>query len=137
MIFEKKLLQTLFFCFLFLQVWAGPSVTTKFITLDQFGYLPNAQKVAVIRDPQFGFDGAESFTPSTSYQLREWFSDSVVFTANIVAWNGGLVDSTSGDKTWRFDFSTITRKGDYYVFDPQNNVGSYRFRMPTMFIMRS
>lgn len=29
-----------------------------FITVDQFGYRPDAQKVAVLRDPQIGSDKA-------------------------------------------------------------------------------
>lgn len=107
----------------------SPSNTSKYITIDQFGYLPDAQKISIIRDPQTGYDATESFSPGISYQLRNWHTDAVVFTANITAWNGGAEDPSSGDKVWWFDFSTITATGDYYVFDPTNNVGSYRFRI--------
>ena len=40
---------------------AKPPVS-KYIVVDQFGYLPDGEKVAVIRDPQTGFDAAASFT---------------------------------------------------------------------------
>ena len=36
---------------------------SKYIVVDQFGYLPDSRKVAVIRDPQAGFDAGESFSP--------------------------------------------------------------------------
>lgn len=125
-----KIIQTLLFVFLINTIClSAPNVTSKFITLDQFGYLPNAQKIAVIRDPQTGYDASESFNPGTSYQLRNWNTDAVVFTANITAWNGGAEDPSSGDKAWWFDFSSETDTGDYYIFDPVNNVGSYKFRI--------
>jgi len=33
------------------------------IVIDQFGYLPELQKRAVIRNPEIGYDAQESFTP--------------------------------------------------------------------------
>ena len=33
------------------------------IVVDQFGYLTKASKIAVIRDPQMGYDSAVHFTP--------------------------------------------------------------------------
>src|SRR5215469_11164410 len=35
------------------------------IVVDQFGYPTKASKIAVIRDPQMGYDNAISFTPGT------------------------------------------------------------------------
>lgn len=101
--------------------------TSKFIRIDQFGYRLQATKVAVIIDPQNGYDAAESFSPSTQYELRRWKDNSVVFTGTIVPWNNGATDTTSGDKAWWFDFSTITEPGSYYVFDVGKNVASYKF----------
>ena len=51
---------------------ASPCVPNAFshhIVVDQFGYLPDGEKVAVIRDPQTGFDATASFTPGSSYAL--------------------------------------------------------------------
>lgn len=36
---------------------------SKFIVVDQFGYLPDAQKIAVIRDPVTGYDGHKVLLP--------------------------------------------------------------------------
>jgi len=42
-----------------------PGTTSKHIKIDQFGYLPNSRKIAVIVDPQVGYNAAESFSPGT------------------------------------------------------------------------
>ncbi len=110
--------------------WAGPAQTTPYIKIDQFGYFPTAKKVAVIVDPQSGYNAAESFNPGTGanqYQVRRWSDDAVVLSGTLQAWNGGATHGQSGDKGWWFDFSALTTAGSYYIFDVQNNVGSYRF----------
>ncbi len=112
-----------------------PSITTKYITIDQFGYLPTSKKVAVIVDPQLGFNEAESFNPGTGinqYQVRRWSDDAVVFSGTLLAWNAGATHLQSGDKGWYFDFSAVTTPGIYYVFDVANNVGSYGFEISTV-----
>lgn len=112
--------------------FASPGVTTKFIKLDQFGYLPSSRKVAVIVDPQTGYNAAESFSPGTGanqYQVRNWTTNAVVFTGTLVAWNSGATHTQSGDRGWRFDFSSVTTTGSYYIYDVINNVGSYRFEI--------
>ena len=48
---------------------AGLPPVTGRMTVDQFGYLPDGEKVAVIRDPQTGFDASATFTPGSSYAL--------------------------------------------------------------------
>jgi len=101
--------------------------TSNFIKVDQFGYLPNAAKVAVISNPQAGFNAAESFTAGTTYQVREWQTGDVVFTSSPQTWNGGATHNQSGDKGWWFNFSTLTASGSYYVYDVNNNVRSYQF----------
>lgn len=116
------------FSFLFpFACFAGPAVTSSFIHIDQFGYRSDAQKVAVISDPQVGFNAGDSFSPGSNYQVKRWSDDVTVFEATITAWNGGATHAQSGDKVWWFDFSSVTAPGDYYVYDPTNNVGSYRF----------
>src|SRR6516164_9648596 len=39
------------------------------IVVDQFGYPTKASKIAVIRDPQMGYDNVVSFTPGTTYAV--------------------------------------------------------------------
>ncbi|MEP6748203.1 MAG: glycoside hydrolase family 9 protein [Bacteroidota bacterium] len=109
-----------------------PSTFSKHIKIDQFGYLPNSKKVAVIADPQIGYNAAESFSPGTGvnqYQVREWTTDAVVFTGTLAQWNSGNTQAQSGDKGWWFDFSSVTDPGSYYIFDLTNNVASYRFEI--------
>src|SRR5882757_8403636 len=93
-----------------------PGVTTKYIKIDQFGYLPTSKKVAIIVDPQTGFNAAESFSPGTGanqYQVRNWSSNAVVYSGTLVAWNSGATHVQSGDKGWLFDFSSVTTTGSY------------------------
>ncbi|GAB3557767.1 glycoside hydrolase family 9 protein [Spirosoma fluminis] len=111
---------------------AAPPGTTDRIRVDQFGYLQNSRKVAVIVSPQVGSDAGQPFNASTGanqYQLRRWSDDAVVFTGTIQAWSNGVTQASSGDKGWWFDFSTVNTAGSYYVFDVGNNVGSYRFEI--------
>ena len=107
---------------------AQPTVPAiSYIKVDQFGYKETSTKVAVISDPQVGFNEVLGFSPGTSYQLRDWFTNAVVYTATIEQWNGGSVHDQSGDAGWWFDFSSVSTPGEYYIFDPANNVRSHRF----------
>lgn len=109
-----------------------PGTVTKHIKIDQFGYLPGSKKVAVIVDPQTGYNAAESFSPGTGanqYQVRNWSNDAIVFSGTLVAWNSGATHTQSGDRGWWFDFSSVTSTGSYYIYDVANNVGSHRFEI--------
>ncbi len=111
---------------------AAPPTTTEAIRIDQFGYLQNARKVAVIINPQVGSNANRPFQASTGanqYQVRRWTDDAVVFSGTIQAWKDGVTQTQSGDKGWWFDFSTVNTPGSYYIFDVGNNVGSYRFEI--------
>ncbi len=108
---------------------ASPTVTVQFIKTDQFGYKPNAQKIAVISNPITGFNNGTPFSPGATYQVRDWVTDAVVYTSSITAWGGGTTQVQSGDKVWWFDFSSFNTIGSYYIFDVTNNVGSYRFEI--------
>lgn len=104
--------------------------TSPFIKVDQFGYLPNAKKVAVISDPINGYNSAESFNPGTGanqYQVRKWDDNSVVYSGTLVAWNNGNTHAQSGDRGWYFDFSSVTTPGSYYIFDAVQQAMSARF----------
>ncbi|MBT1705052.1 glycoside hydrolase family 9 protein [Chryseosolibacter indicus] len=101
----------------------------KYIVIDQFGYLTNARKIAVIRDPQTGFDAADSFTPGTTYSVVSVSSGNSVFTGSPTAWNNGTTDVSSGDKAWWFDFSSVNAPGKYYILDVNKDVRSYEFNI--------
>jgi endoglucanase len=105
---------------------ASPPVS-KYIVVDQFGYLPDLEKVAVIRDPQTGFDSGESFAPGATYALVNASTGARAFMAAPTTWNGGATDTSSGDKAWWFTFTSFTTPGDYYVLDIDKNVRSYTF----------
>ena len=120
----------LFFIFSATNIFAAPPQTTYHIKVDQFGYFTTSRKVAVIADPQVGYNAAETFNPGTGanqYQVRRWDNDAIVFTGTLQQWNGGATHTQSGDRGWWFDFSSVTTAGSYYVFDVVNNVGSFRF----------
>jgi hypothetical protein len=102
---------------------------SAFIVVDQFGYLPDSEKVAVLRDPEMGFDAAESYTPGAKYQLIDAATKAVVSELTASAWNGGAVDPTSGDRAWRVDFSAVKTPGVYYLLDVDAKVRSDVFRI--------
>lgn len=104
---------------------------SKFIVVDQFGYLPDAQKIAVIRHPVTGYDSAQSFTPSANLTLVNLDNNQVVLTVAPAIWNSGATDTSSGDKAWWFDFSSVTTPGNYAVFDSAQNIRSPGFKIAT------
>src|ERR1700704_5260093 len=109
-----------FFIFPFASLIASPTVTTEFIKVDQFGYRTFDQKIAIIANPQTGFNDTAHFTPGTTYQVRRWSNDGVVFSGTITAWNSGATQTQSGDKVWWFDFSSLITPDDYYIYDVTN-----------------
>lgn len=122
----------LFLLFISTSLFAFPPVTTvEFIKIDQFGYKPADEKIAVIANPVTGYNNTTPFIPGSSYQVREWFTNAVVYTGTISAWNGGSTQAQSGDKVWHFNFTSLTTPGFYYIYDVSNNVGSYQFEINT------
>jgi hypothetical protein len=108
-----------------------PTATTMLlgpaIVVDQFGYLPALEKVAVIRDPQTGFDASDSFAPGATYEVVNATTNAVVFSGAPAVWNGGAQDISSGDKAWHFDFSDVTAEGSYFIRDAQRQQVSPTF----------
>jgi hypothetical protein len=100
---------------------------TDFIKVNQIGYRPDDVKVAVISDPQAGFNAAQAFVPGNMYELRDAATDAVVYSGTPTAWNSGATHAQSGDRAWWFDFSAFSAPGSYYVYDVANAVGSYPF----------
>jgi endoglucanase len=99
------------------------------ILVDQFGYRPHDPKVAVIRNPQVGYDSAQKFKPGEAYQVRQAGDGAVVFSGSLKQWNHGAAEASSGDNGWWFDFSSVVAPGTYFVFDKGNNVRSPVFRI--------
>jgi len=112
---------------------AGLPEITSHICVDQFGYLSNGAKLAVISDPIKGYNAFDHYQPGPKLQLRDR-SGKTVLIGSATPWNGGVVHDDSGDRGWWFDFSTVSTPGEYYVFDPLNQKRSALFRIgPTVY----
>ena len=102
---------------------------SKSIIVDQFGYLPESRKLAVIKDPKTGFDSTESFVPGKRYSLVNVQTGNEVFAADITAWADGGIDASSGDRAWHFDFSAVESPGTYFVLDNELQMRSFEFKI--------
>ena len=100
---------------------------SQFIHLNQIGYLPTATKVAVLSNPQVGFNSADIYTPATQLQVRDANTDAILLNLSPVQWNSGATHEQSGDEGYWVDFSSFTQLGDFYLFDPDNNERSAVF----------
>lgn len=98
------------------------------ILVDQFGYRPQDDKVAVMRDPRIGFDNADRFQPGPRYEVLRADGERVL-SAEPVPWQGGAVDPSSGDVGWWLDFSALRHLGSYLVHDRARGVRSAVFRI--------
>ncbi len=83
--------------------------------------------MAVIRDPQTGYDSTVDFAPGTNLAVVDKATGNAVKQGAATTWNGGATDSSSGDKAWWFDFSDVTTPGTYTVVDLDSNVRSVEF----------
>ena len=102
---------------------------SPYIHVDQFGYLSSAEKVAVLSNPQTGYNASLSYSPGATIELRNFLTDAVVFSGAPVVWNGGSTHMQSGDRGWWFDFSAVTSEGTYYLVDPANNEKTGAFKI--------
>ncbi|GGN04695.1 hypothetical protein GCM10010967_44640 [Dyadobacter beijingensis] len=107
---------------------AGAQVS-QFIHVDQFGYAPAAEKVAVLSNPVQGYNAALSYTPPATLEVRNSVNHAVAFSGPVTVWNNGNTQANSGDQGWWFDFSALTAAGSYYVFDGVNNQRSAVFEI--------
>ncbi len=119
-----RLFSYIFFSLISLHSFAQIS---EHIHVDQFGYLPTSNKVAVLSDPQSGYNSTLSYTPGSSIELRNYLTDAVVFSAEATMWNNGETHGQSGDKGWWFDFSSVSEEGSFYVYDVDNDASSAPF----------
>ncbi|WP_418151992.1 glycoside hydrolase family 9 protein [Litorimonas sp. RW-G-Af-16] len=133
------MMMRLFLCLLLLGLLAcqpsakasaqSDTTATPLILVDQFGYLPRAEKVAVIKQPVKGYDSRRKSTPGKRFGVFEQSTGKLVFEGAPRAWNGGKTDRDSGDKVWWFDFSAVTASGDFVIKDMDTGAQSYAFRI--------
>lgn len=102
---------------------------SELITVDQFGYLPGAAKVAVLADPVEGQNAELSLSPGPVFEVRREGSGEVVFSGELVAHQGGAVAKIAGDRVWHADFSGLREAGEYYVYEPKSGLRSFGFRI--------
>ncbi len=112
---------------LFVALELAAQAPSPFIHVDQFGYLPGAEKVAVLSDPQIGYNSGLSFTPGATLEVRDANTDALVFSGVPVAYAGGATHQQSGDRGWWFDFTSVTAPGSYVVVDPASGERSAPF----------
>lgn len=116
------------------------SAQEKFILVNQFGYLPDAQKLAIIRSPRVGPDAASSAiyrVPGNEIEVIDAQTNEVVYKAAPVLVNGrnnqgfyqNQIDPTSGDRVWHFDFSSLTTPGTYFLKDKGQQQESFSFKI--------
>ena len=120
----RSLLLFLIICPVFLN-----AQTSDFIHIDQFGYKRNHTKVAIISNPQTGFNASQSYTVGNILEVRDATTNAIAFSGNPSVWNSDNEHSQSGDKGWWFDFSSLTQEGDYYIYDQTNNETSAKFKI--------
>jgi endoglucanase len=102
---------------------------SPFIVVDQFGYLADSEKIAVLRDPETGFDGDAAYVAGSQYQIIDAVTHTVALELTATPWNAGAVHEQSGDRAWSVDFSAVTTPGVYYVLDVEGAVRSDLFRI--------
>lgn len=100
-----------------------------FMHVDQFGYHPHAEKVAVLSNPIIGFNSNLSYQPPAMLEVRRAVTNETVLIGDVTVWNGGATDPVSGDAGWWFDFSGVQDTGHYYIYDALNNESSGIFRI--------
>jgi len=128
-VLTKIIISIFVFISISLNTKAQAPETSKFITVEQFGYLPNSKKVAVIRNPVIGYDSLETFIPGSVYAVVNSETKEQVYSSATEIWQNGATDGSSGDKAWWFDFSALKDEGKYYVLDVDSNLRSYEFEI--------
>lgn len=99
------------------------------IFVDQFGYLPQMQKVAVLADPQIGWNKGITFDPGPELEVRDAKSGAVAWRGAPVPYQRFEVDATSGDRGYWFDFTNVDTPGTYILYDPKSERRSVEFEI--------
>lgn len=107
----------------------GPNGPIPVIVVDQFGYRPDARKIAIVRDPRTGYDAQVDYEPGTTFELVDAASGEVKFQGSPTAWSAGTEHELSGDAVWYFEFSEVTEPGTYFVRDGSTGRRSPHFEI--------
>jgi len=99
----------------------------RYLVVDQFGYRPSMKKVAILVDPQVGWNAEDEYEPDDRLEVRRFDDGTHVFTGETKAWRHGLTDPISGDRGYWFDFSEVREPGSYFILDRMSGVRSVRF----------
>jgi hypothetical protein len=99
------------------------------IMVDQFGFRPASEKIVIFASPQEGQNAGTKYTPPAKATVRREPGGATVLTVALTPWGGGKTDKTSGDKVWYADISALRGPGTYYIYDAENRVRSYSFRI--------
>jgi len=102
---------------------------SDFIHVDQFGYLTNADKFAVISNPQVGYNSSDNYVVGSILEIRDFQNNATVYSGAPTIWKDGITHSTSGDQGWWFDFSSVVTPGSYYVYDTSTGERSAPFNI--------
>lgn len=121
----KKRMLPLVFSWLCLAAIADPPL----IMVDQIGYRPGDEKIAVLADPVIGFNATLEYQPGEELQVRRLTDNAVVYTGHPFPWKNGITQESSGDRGWWFDFSPVSVPGHYYIYDVQHQTASFPFRI--------
>ncbi len=105
-----------------------PALTGR-IHVDQFGYLPDSPKFAVISDPQKGYNAIDAYVPGKTLEVRRLKDSVTVFTGAPVIWKAGATHDDSGDRGWWFDFTAVNAPGEYYIYDALTKRRSVVFKI--------
>jgi endoglucanase len=108
---------------------SGDYPVSPFIVVDQFGYLESSEKIAVLRNPDVGFDADDEYQTGSKYQLVDARSGESVRDLTAEPWGGGQTHGQSGDKATWLDFSSFKTPGTYYVLDVDAGVRSDAFHI--------
>jgi hypothetical protein len=122
----KRCLISTLACFLLFALPAW-SQLSPFIHVDQFGYTTQGIKVAILSDPQVGFNSALNYTPGSLLEVRRTTDDQVIFSGSADQWMEGATHEQSGDRGWWFDFSALQVPGSYTIYDPTTGERSPAF----------
>src|SRR5579862_2915077 len=99
------------------------------ITIDQFGWKPDAKKVAVFADPVEGQNADRHWTPGPVFEVCRSSDEGVVLKGRLTPWHDGQVSKLAGDRVWFADFTAVKEPGTYYLFDPKTEQRSYPFKI--------
>lgn len=96
------------------------------ILVDQFGYRPQDQKIAVVREDGNSRHKTNKF--NTNFNVINTSTGKIVYSDNATLWNQGQIHSQSGDIAWCFDFSSVSKPGRYIV-SSQSGEKSFPFEI--------